>query len=144
MVLGSNDSKNNLSQGHQPGGLNSEEQQSGASTIFGIYSGTAQLNRRESKEDSCRINQNLVRENPVSDSTSRESRRSLEYRPWLGRELILAGGLWCHGKSWCSSACQAVSWRSQQYQVQAPTAARLQIRYDSTVAVLSLGHRAPK
>lgn len=99
MVLGSNDSKNNLSQGHQPGGLNSEEQQSGASTIFGIYSGTAQLNRRESKEDSCRINQNLVRENPVSDSTSRESRRSLEYRPRLGRELILAGGLWCHGKS---------------------------------------------
>lgn len=65
VVLGSNDSKNNLSRGHQPGGLNSEEQQSGASRMFWSYSGTAQLNRRESKEeDSRRINQNLVRENP--------------------------------------------------------------------------------
>lgn len=62
--------------------MNSEEQQSEASRIFWIYSGTAQLKQHESKEeDSCRISQNLVRENPVTESTSDETKGSLEYRP---------------------------------------------------------------
>lgn len=87
--------------------MDSAERQSGT---VRIYNGTTQLNQHESDEEAaCRINQNLVRENLVTESTAKEIKRSLEYRPESDRKLTVARELQCNGKS---SASQAVSRRS--------------------------------
>ena len=81
-----------------------------------------------------------MRENLVTESTAKEAKRSLEYRPQSDRKQTLARELQCRGKSSAAPQQARLCHRGATcYQVQALTATPLQARYDSTVAALPLG-----